>query len=119
MGYNTITSTDFRTIVGAESLTKSKAVYFYTSIGQSILDLFLCLVFCHMVHSTEATKRIMVLHKKAVRKNERANAKKANKRTDKTRLDRLLNDSDISPSERLQLYEMDDVASAASLNLDD
>jgi len=60
----------------------------------------------------------MVLHRKAVRKHERIRAKKANTRTDKTRLDKLLND-DISASERELRYEMDDAASAASLNLND
>jgi hypothetical protein len=60
----------------------------------------------------------MVLHRKAVRKNERIRAKRANMRTDKTRLDKLLND-DISASERKLRYEMDDAASAASLNLND
>jgi hypothetical protein len=66
-------------------------------ISQAILDAFLCIIFCHMVNNTEATRRIMVLHRKAVRKYERIRVKKANFRTDKTRLDKLLND-DISIS---------------------
>jgi hypothetical protein len=118
ISYNSIASMNAWRKYHFDFSTKPTWIYFFASIGQAILDIFLCLIFCHMVRSKESTRRIMVLHRKAVRKGERIRAKQVNNRSDKTRLDKLLND-EVSASERQLRYQMDDAASAAHLDLSD